>query len=113
MNHPPNESTTMSELNPTPNGTAHKIFEGASDKVADTLRPVIDQLKSGVHVAVDRLADVAAQTVDQVELSGEYLKDSQTRMAAGCRSYVRAKPLTTVGVAVAGGFLLSWLLRQR
>ena len=63
--------------------------------------------------AVDLLSQAASKAVDKVEHSGKYLRDSETRMVSGCRGYVRAKPLTSVGLAVASGFLLSWALRQR
>jgi ElaB/YqjD/DUF883 family membrane-anchored ribosome-binding protein len=99
----------MTELNSNIDSAAHKAYTAS----ADTLRPVVDHLLAGMHQAVERLADVAAQAVDKVELSGEYLKDTQARAARGARSYVREKPLTAVGIAVASGFLLSWALRQR
>lgn len=101
----------MTELNSSAAVTS--AFDNAIDKTSDTLRPVVDHLMVGVHEAAERLADVVAQAASKVELSGEYLKASQTRMVGSCRSYVRSKPLTAVGVAVASGFLLSWALRQR
>ena len=89
--------------------TAHKAYTAS----AETLRPVVDQLLAGMHQAVERLADVAAKAVDKVELSGDYLKDTQDKAVRGARGYVRDRPLTSVGIAVASGFLLSWALRQR
>jgi ElaB/YqjD/DUF883 family membrane-anchored ribosome-binding protein len=103
----------MTEFNSTASADAHKAFDSALEKTSDSLRPVLDHLMAGVHEAVDRLSEVAAQAVSKVELSGEYLKDSQTRMVSCGRNYVRAKPLTSIGVAVASGFLLSWAMRQR
>jgi ElaB/YqjD/DUF883 family membrane-anchored ribosome-binding protein len=99
----------MTELNSSLDSAAHKAYAAS----ADTLRPVVDHLLSGMHQAVERLADVAAAAVDKVELSGEYLKDTQTKAVRGARGYVREKPLTSIGIAVASGFLLSWALRQR
>jgi ElaB/YqjD/DUF883 family membrane-anchored ribosome-binding protein len=103
----------MSELNSTASVAAHHVFDTSIDKTSDALRPVLDQLMTGVHEAVARLAEVAEQAVAKVEDSGDYLKESQTRMVSGCRSYVRDKPLTSIGVALASGFLLSLALRQR
>jgi ElaB/YqjD/DUF883 family membrane-anchored ribosome-binding protein len=103
----------MTELNSTANTTAHQAFDATMNKTKESLRPVVDHLMAGVHEAVERLADVASQAADKVELSGEYLKASQTRMVGNCRGYVREKPLASVGMAVAAGFLLSWALRQR
>ena len=103
----------MTEQNSHIDSAAHKAYAAS----ADTLRPVVDQLLAGMHQAVERLADVAAQavtkTVEGAELSGEYLKDTQDKALRGARGYVREKPLTSIGIAVASGFLLSWALRQR
>ncbi|RFO97156.1 hypothetical protein DIC66_08410 [Rhodoferax lacus] len=99
----------MTELNSSLDSAAHKAYAAS----ADTLRPVVDHLLSGMHQAVERLADVAASAVDRAAQSGEYLKDTQAQAVRGARGYVREKPLTSVGVAVATGFLLSWALRQR
>jgi ElaB/YqjD/DUF883 family membrane-anchored ribosome-binding protein len=99
----------MTELNATLDTAAQKAYAASSD----ALRPVVDQLLAGMHKAVERLADVAAQAVDKVEMSGECLMDTQAKAVRGARSYVREKPLTAIGVAVASGFLLSWALRQR
>jgi ElaB/YqjD/DUF883 family membrane-anchored ribosome-binding protein len=103
----------MSESNFTSQSDRNNAFDTTMDSTAETLRPLLQQLMAGLHQAVDRLDDVAARAVDKVDQSGEYLKDAQERMAGGARGYVREQPLTAVGVAVASGFLLSWLLRRR
>lgn len=103
----------MTEADSTASATAHKAFDAALDSTAASLRPVLGQLMTGVHEAVDRLSDVAAQAASKAELSSAYLNDSRVRMLSGCRRSVRAQPLTAIGVAVASGFVLSWILRQR
>lgn len=80
---------------------------------AEAINPLINHLLAGVHEAVEHLADVANKAVDKVELSSEYVKATHTKAVGGARSYVRAQPLTAVGLSVAAGFLLSWALRQR
>lgn len=59
------------------------------------------------HKAFDTVLDTPSATLPPV------LDTTPNRMLSDCRSYVRDKPLTIVGVAVASGFLLSWALRQR
>lgn len=103
----------MNADNTSVGDTAHKAIDQAVEKTSDTLRPVVDMLVAGVHDAVERLAAVATQAADKVEVTGEYVKDMQIRMGSKCRSYVRERPLTSVGVAVASGYLLAWLLRNR
>jgi ElaB/YqjD/DUF883 family membrane-anchored ribosome-binding protein len=93
--------------------TVHQALDEAADKTSDTLRPVMDMLVSGVHDAVERLAHVVTQDADKVESSGESMKDAQVRATRCSRNYIREKPLTSIGIAVASGYLLGWALRHR
>jgi ElaB/YqjD/DUF883 family membrane-anchored ribosome-binding protein len=99
----------MTELNSAAQTAAQKVYTGSTE----ALRPVVDQLLSSMHDAVERLSDVAAQAADKAELSGVYIKNAQRQAARTSRAYVREQPLTSIGIAVASGFLLSWLLSKR
>ena len=88
---------------------AHQAF----DKAADAARPAIDQLVAGVSAAVDRLAEAASSAANRLEATGDTLKEAPAKLTRSCRIYVREKPMTSIGLAVAAGFLLSWALRQR
>lgn len=90
-------------------GGAHK----AIDKASDAARPAIDSLAAGAHKAVDRFAGAANQAADTLDLKGGQVRDAQSRFTENCRVQVREKPITSIGVAVAAGFLLSWLLSRR
>jgi ElaB/YqjD/DUF883 family membrane-anchored ribosome-binding protein len=103
----------MNETTNSLGNSAHQALDQAADKASETLRPVMDMLVSGVHDAVERLAHVATQAADKVEMSGEYVKDVQERATRCTRSFIREKPLTALGIAVASGYLLGWALRQR
>ena len=85
----------------------------AIDKASDAARPAIDNIAAGAHQAVDRLAGAATQAADTLDVRGGQLKDAQSRFAENCRLQVREKPITSIGIAVAAGFLLNWLLRRR
>ena len=80
---------------------------------SEALSPVVEQLLASMHGAVERLSDVAAQAADKAELAGVCVKNAQRQAARSSRAYVREQPLTSIGIAVASGFLLSWLLRKR
>ena len=95
------------------NNTAASSMGKAIDKSSEILRPVLDLLVSGMHDAADKLSDVASQALDKAASTGNYLLDSEARMVAGCRSYVRAKPMRSIGMALAAGYALNWLLRHR
>ena len=85
----------------------------AIDKVSDAARPMVDRMASGAHQAVDKLASVAAQAAETLGVKGDQLKNVQAQAMEQCRGYVRAHPVTSLGIAVAAGFLLSRLLRSR
>jgi ElaB/YqjD/DUF883 family membrane-anchored ribosome-binding protein len=88
---------------------AHKAIDNASDAV----RPAIDQIAAGAHQAVDRLAGAAARAADTIDVKGVQLRDAQSRFTDSCRVRVREQPIASLGIAVAAGFLLSWLLIRR
>ena len=77
------------------------------------LGPVVDRVAASAHQAVDKAAGAAnaARAVDKK--SGKLLKTMQERYIDGCRDAVRDKPLATIGIAVAAGFVLSLLLIRR
>ena len=80
------------------------------DKVADAARPVVDRVAASAHGAVDSVADAATHAAESLSAKGEQLKDAQARVTDGLLEYMRAKPLTSLGIAVAAGFLLSKVL---
>lgn len=73
----------------------------------------IDQLAATSHGAVDSLANGVSQLAQLLSHKGEQLHDVQRRLSESCRSQIRDKPLAAIGIAVATGFLLSWLVRSR
>ena len=71
----------------------------------------VDSAASGAHEAVDWAADTASNAADSLSEKGHELKETQERWLAVAREYVKENPATSVGIAVAGGFLLSRILR--
>ncbi|MEO8135959.1 MAG: hypothetical protein ABI831_18530 [Betaproteobacteria bacterium] len=89
--------------------TAHR----AIDKASDAARPAVERVTAGAHQVVDKLAGAASSASQLLDERTAKLKDAQSRMTESCRGYVREKPITSLGVAVAAGFLLSWLVSRR
>ncbi|MDO9596954.1 MAG: hypothetical protein Q7J47_04465 [Azoarcus sp.] len=89
--------------------TAHRVI----DKASETLHPGVDHLAAGAHQAVNSLSDATTRTAETLELRGKQLLEAQSRLTAKCCTQVRERPLTSIGIAVAAGWLLGWLLRQR
>jgi ElaB/YqjD/DUF883 family membrane-anchored ribosome-binding protein len=98
----------MSDFNEAAQTAAHKVYTGSTE----TLRPVMEQLLASVHDAVDRLSGMAAQAAGKAEMAGVRVKNAQREATRSTRAYVREQPLTSIGIALATGYLVSWLLRK-
>ncbi len=85
----------------------------AIDKASEAARPAVDRVAAGAHNVVDKLAGAAASAADTMGVKGEQLKAAQARATEASRDYVRENPLTSIGIAVAVGFLLSRLVSSR
>lgn len=85
----------------------------AIDKASDATRPAVKHMAASAHHAVDKVADTASRAVRTLDAQGQHLKDAQLRFADSFYSYVRERPISSLGIAVAGGVLLGWLLRTR
>jgi len=73
----------------------------------------IDKASNFAHEAVDKIASVTNQAVEAIDERGDRLKNTEQRMMKNCQGYIRDNPVTSLGIAVAAGFLLSRLLSSR
>ena len=78
-----------------------------------TAHETVDRMASGAHEAVDRIAEATNDTADSLEAKGRHLKDVQEQWFASVREYVHANPATSLGIALAAGFLASRILSSR
>ncbi len=82
-------------------------------KVAEAARPAVDQAASAAHQTVDNIAGAANEAVETLASKSAQLKEFQERLVNNCCSYVQQNPMTSVGIALATGFLLSRLISSR
>jgi len=73
----------------------------------------IDKASSSAHHVVDKIASVANQAAEAVGEKEEQLKNAEQQMLDCCRSYINDNPITSLGIAVAAGFLLNRFLSGR
>jgi ElaB/YqjD/DUF883 family membrane-anchored ribosome-binding protein len=73
----------------------------------------IDKASHFAHEAIDKLAKATNNTVDALDDQGMHVKYAEQRLLKNCQGYIRDNPATTLGIAVATGFLLSRLLSSR
>ena len=73
----------------------------------------LDNASKSAHEAFDKIASATSQAGEALGEKGEQLKKTEQQLMKNCRSYISDNPITSVGIAVAVGFLLSSLLRRR
>lgn len=74
---------------------------------------IIDKAANSANEAVDKVASATNQAAETLGKKGEQLKNSEQQLLEDCRVYVRDNPITSVGIAVAAGFLLNRVLSGR
>jgi ElaB/YqjD/DUF883 family membrane-anchored ribosome-binding protein len=72
-----------------------------------------EKVSHRAHEAVDKIASATNQAAEAIGEKGEQLKNAEKELVENCRSYLRDNPITSLGIAVAAGFLLSRLLSSR
>lgn len=72
----------------------------------------LGRLSSTAHQTVDRLADGATRAVEKLASQRQWLSEAPPRALASSRSWIQDKPLETVGIALAVGYVVGRLLRH-
>ena len=73
----------------------------------------IDKAANSANEAVDKVASATNEAAETLGKKGEQLKKAEQQLIEDCRVYVRDNPITSVGIAVAAGFLLSRMVSGR
>ena len=67
----------------------------------------IDKAANSANEAIDKVASSVNEAAEALGKKGEQLKNAEQQLLEDCRVYVRDNPITSLGIAVAAGFLLS------
>ena len=73
----------------------------------------IDKATNSANEAIDKPASATNQDIEAQGKNGEQLKSAELQLVEDCRVYVHDNPITSLGIAVAAGFLLSRMLSGR
>ncbi|MCD2451170.1 DUF883 family protein [Methylicorpusculum oleiharenae] len=73
---------------------------------------IIDKAANTANEAIDKVANATNQAAEALGKKGEQLKNAEQQLLEDCRVYIRDNPITSVGIAVAAGFLLSRLISR-
>jgi len=66
-----------------------------------------------VHEATDKIAGATSQAAEVLSEQGERLLSAEQKLMKSCGNYVRANPVTSIGIMIAVGFALAGLLSKR
>jgi ElaB/YqjD/DUF883 family membrane-anchored ribosome-binding protein len=72
-----------------------------------------DKVANFAHEAIDNVADASNHARAAFDEKSEQINNVEQQLLKNCQTYVRENPVTSLGLAVAGGFLLSRLLNNR
>lgn len=87
---------------------------GAHDtlnQIAEAAKPAMDRVASSAHGVIDSVAGAATSAVETLGVKGDQLSNAREQLMDAARTYVRARPLASLGIAMAVGWVLSRLLR--
>jgi ElaB/YqjD/DUF883 family membrane-anchored ribosome-binding protein len=90
---------------------AHQAVDDIARKATDKAGPAIDRVARAAHQTVDKVAQAAHPAAEWIGDSAERVRQTQEQMIAASRDYVRERPLLTLGVALAVGYLIGRLGR--
>jgi ElaB/YqjD/DUF883 family membrane-anchored ribosome-binding protein len=84
-----------------------------ADHLSKAAGDTVERVKAGAQDAAEKTAKLSRQAADTLSEKGEQLQHLEERFVENCRKYVHDKPMTSLGIAVGLGFLLSRLVSSR
>jgi ElaB/YqjD/DUF883 family membrane-anchored ribosome-binding protein len=72
-----------------------------------------DKVADFAHETIDSIADASNQAKATYDEKSEQICNAEQELMKNCQTYIRENPVTSLGLAVAGGFLLSRILSGR
>lgn len=81
-----------------------------TDNAAVQMHETVDQIAGAIHRTVDKVADVAGQAEVKIRETWPRMVDKEHEIVDGVRDYIVLHPFTSVGIAVATGFIVKALL---
>ncbi len=106
-----NLDSTLSKASSGAHAAVNSVANAAEGAIRST-KPAIDKVAAMAHHAVDKAAASAGPAADWIGEKGEQLDATQKKVVNDTCAYISANPLTSIGLAVLAGFLLSRLTRS-
>lgn len=84
-----------------------------TDEGEPTMNTTTDKVSDFVHETVDAVADASNHARAAFDEKSDQIMNAEQQLLKNCQTYIRENPVTSLGLAAAGGFLLSRLLSRR
>lgn len=98
---------------------AEKTVSKAAQKAHDAIEKgkpaddIVRRAANAAHDGVDKAADYATHAAESLSDKGHQIKQKEEEWVGRLNKYVQDNPVTALGIAVAGGFLISRILSNR
>ncbi len=79
------------------------------DRVAEPVKGVVDRASASAHQTVDRIASGVHAAAEKVDAQTHRVRQLPDEALENTRAYVRSRPLQTVAIALAVGWLFGRL----
>lgn len=73
----------------------------------------VDKAASSAHQAVDTIAGATNQAAETLSEKGRQLRNAEQQLMESLRFYINDNPITSMGIGIAAGFVLSRMLGCR
>lgn len=73
----------------------------------------VDKTAHRAHETIDMVADAAKDASDNISDKAHDLKELEEKWLKSAKNYVRANPVKSIGIAAAGGYILSRIFSGR
>ena len=81
------------------------------DNLTNTAAEAAEKIASTASQAAEALSEKGEQLAEVASEKGKQLMNMEEQFIKNCRIYIRDNPMTSVGIAVAAGFILSQVMR--
>jgi ElaB/YqjD/DUF883 family membrane-anchored ribosome-binding protein len=92
--------------------TKQEATMNTTDKVSNFAHETVDTIANASNQAREAFADATHQVRETMDEKSDQFINAEQRLVKNCQGYIRDNPITSLGIAVASGFLLSRLLSR-
>ncbi|MEX1057224.1 MAG: hypothetical protein WED11_05805 [Natronospirillum sp.] len=73
----------------------------------------VNRAAAGAHDTVDKVAGYTSDAAERLSHKSEQFREQNEKWMENISEYVQSNPVTSIGIAVVGGYLISRILSGR